>query len=30
MPEASRRDPVALQTIRAWASEAIFKRGQDE
>jgi uncharacterized Zn finger protein len=29
MPEASSRNPVVLQTIRAWAGETIFKRGQD-
>jgi hypothetical protein len=29
MPEASSRDQVAVQTIRAWAGETIFKRGQD-
>src|SRR6266545_6389268 len=29
MPEASSRDQVAVQTIRAWAGETIFKRRQD-
>jgi uncharacterized Zn finger protein len=29
MPESSSRDLVAVQTIRAWAGETIFKRGQD-
>jgi uncharacterized Zn finger protein len=29
MSEASSRNRVALQTIRAWAGETIFKRGQD-
>jgi len=26
MPKDSSRNPVALQTIRAWAGETIFKR----
>jgi len=29
MPETSDRNQVTLQTIRAWAGETIFKRGQD-
>jgi uncharacterized Zn finger protein len=29
MPEASSRDKFTIQTIRAWAGETIFKRGQD-
>jgi uncharacterized Zn finger protein len=29
MPVASSRNQVVIQTIRAWAGETIFKRGQD-
>src|SRR5215467_10402293 len=29
MPEDSSRNQVTIQTIRAWAGETIFKRGQD-
>jgi uncharacterized Zn finger protein len=29
MPEDSNHNQVTIQTIRAWASETIFKRGQD-
>ncbi len=29
MPQTSSRDQFAVQTIRAWAGETIFKRGQD-
>ncbi len=29
MPEASSRNQVAIQMIRTWADETIFKRGQD-
>ncbi len=29
MPETNSRDQITAQTIRAWAGETIFKRGQD-